>query len=242
MKKIVFVLSGGLVLWVFSIGGAVSDGVPNDDVTNNGQSSPPDLTEYSRPAIAADQPLLPSAILANLPISVIDPVINNTDPNLKNTDTFGDGEPSIAINPSNTDQIVITAFSGSRWQPRDGPGSPVPGAALWYSIDGGNTFTKSFSIQVPPDYTLAGHIVGGAAGCPCDQTIDYDRSGRVSGTFLTVGPTNVYSATATLPDLIWGWVFRLTDGSTQRTNQFAAANADQPWLVINRDPAIAAQD
>jgi hypothetical protein len=39
-------------------------------------------------------------------------MLNNTNLNLKNTDTFNDGETSIAVNPRHPNQIVITAFSG----------------------------------------------------------------------------------------------------------------------------------
>src|SRR5215469_1924707 len=61
------------------------------------RSSPPDTTQYSRPAVPDDNapggrralgpsPLGPSAIFPSVFVS--DVVVNNTDPNLKNTDTF----------------------------------------------------------------------------------------------------------------------------------------------------------
>ena len=78
-------------------------------------------------------------------------VVNNTDPNLTNTDTFNDGETSITANPANPNEVVITAFSGS-W------GANAP---LWQSTDGGNIWTKQFTIPAPPGIA--------AGGCPCDQ-------------------------------------------------------------------------
>src|SRR2546423_8083149 len=39
-----------------------------------------------------------------------DVVVNNTDTTLNASDTFGDEEPSIAINPANPNEIVITSF------------------------------------------------------------------------------------------------------------------------------------
>ena len=79
------------------------------------RDAPPDTTPYERPTVREDFapkgtrpiPLLPG-------LFIVDAVVNNTDPNLKNTDTFNDGETSIAVNPRDPDQIVITAFSG-RW-------------------------------------------------------------------------------------------------------------------------------
>ena len=64
---------------------------------------------------------------------IVDAVVNNTDPNLTNTDTFNDGETSIAVNPESPGEIVITAFSGS-W------GANAP---LWHSTDGGNIWTNN---------------------------------------------------------------------------------------------------
>src|SRR5262249_19224596 len=78
------------------------------------RDAPPDLTPYWRPAIPEDSaPGGISAIPQTLGIFVVDPVVNNTDPNLMNTDTFNDGETSITVNPANPNEIVITAFSGS---------------------------------------------------------------------------------------------------------------------------------
>ena len=103
------------------------------------QSSPPDLTTYFRDALPAD----------NIPMNleeyegvfqtptVVDVVVNNTDTILKTTDTFNDGEPAIAVNPSDPNEIVITAFSGS-W----GANAPI-----WRSTDGGGTWTKSFTVS-----------------------------------------------------------------------------------------------
>ncbi|MDP9184790.1 MAG: hypothetical protein M3O29_03860, partial [Actinomycetota bacterium] len=65
---------------------------------------------------------------------LVDPVVSNTNPDLKNTDTLTDWEPSLAVNCCT---IVITTFSGT-W----GSGN----APLWRSRDGGVTWTKAYSI------------------------------------------------------------------------------------------------
>ena len=191
---------------------------------NDGRDAPPDLTPYARPSIREDHIRLPRTG-QTVTSMVVDVVVNNTDTNLQNTDTFGDSETNIAINPANTNEIVITAFSGS-W----GTNSP-----LWHSTDGGNTWTKRFTIPVPP-------LASGTGGCPCDQSVDYGRGNRMSGTFLSFSPTDVYSGTTTNPAAAaaWGW-FTLA-GTAQRTNSTAIGNTDQPWLLINRDPFTSSQD
>jgi hypothetical protein len=150
-------------------------------------------------------------------LTVVDTVVNNTDPNLTNTDTFNDGETSIAINPRNPLDITITAFSGS-W------GATAP---LWRSTNGGQTWTKLFTIPVPPG-------AGGTAGCPCDQAVDYGMNNVLFGTFLTFSPTDVYSGTTTNPSSAAAWSWFTVAGVAQRTNlaPTSVGNADQPWLVF----------
>jgi hypothetical protein len=100
--------------------------------TESFQDAPPDITPYARPAMQVElaQAARTNAVVSNVTpsgavIRVIDTVVNNTNSNLTNTDTQNDGEPSIAINPANPKEIVITAFSGS-W------GANAP---LWHSMD-----------------------------------------------------------------------------------------------------------
>jgi hypothetical protein len=84
------------------------------------RDAPPDTTPYRRPAVREDFapkgirpiPLLPA-------VFIVDAVVNNTDPNLTNTDTFSDGETSITANPANPNEVVVTAFqeAGERMRP-----------------------------------------------------------------------------------------------------------------------------
>jgi hypothetical protein len=186
-------------------------------------SNPPDNNNYSRPAIPADRPISISSHTA----FIRDTIISNTNANLATTDTSNDGETSIAINPANPNEIVISAFAGS-W----GANAPI-----FHSTDAGATWTKQFTIPAPPGITT------GVIGCPCDQTFDYGRGGRLSGTFLA---GDLFSGTSTNPAQAasWGW-FLLPPANTvtQRTNTTnAVGNPDQPWLLVNRDPTTAAQD
>lgn len=195
---------------------------------DDARDSPPDRTHYVRPAVPADygtpgRPALPNVVT---PQAVVrDVIVSNTDATLTNTDTFGDGEPSIAINPSNPDEIAITAFSGS-W----GTNTPI-----FHSTDGGETWTKRFTIPAPPG-------VPSAINCPCDQTIDFDRNNNIAGTFLTFMPTDVYSGISTDLTNAGAWNWRVNMGVAQPTNSAGAGNVDQPWLLYNRDTALANQD
>jgi hypothetical protein len=184
---------------------------PNEPV----QSGPPDTTPYSRDAIPADVGRLYDEAHG----FVRDVVVSNTDPNLAHTDVFNDGETSIAIDPENPNHIVISAFSG-------GWGANAP---IWHSLDGGNTWTKQFTVPIPPG-------VPSVIGCPCDQTFDYGHSGRLSATFLSGGPTDVYTGSTFQPDVSAAWLWFLLGGVTQRTNLHGIGIADQPWLLVNRNP------
>lgn len=209
------------------------------------RSAPPDLTSYVRRAIPQDyapggKPALSPARVLERPIFpgvyLADAVVNNTDPNLTNTDKFNDTEPSIALNPATCverlplrdprgcREIVLLAFSGG-W---GGQGSFAP---LWLSTDGGATWTKEFTIPVPPD-------APGASGCPCDQTPDYGRSNQMSAAFLTSSSSgaNVYSGTTSNPHDSTQWNWWTSGGVAQQTNSYGFNNADQPWLQVNRDP------
>ena len=198
--------------------------------TESTRDAPPDLTPYVRSTVPEE--VGPRAIKAFLPIPggfIVDAVVSNTDPNLTNTDTFNDGETSIAVNPESPGEIVMTAFSGS-W------GANAP---LWQSTDGGSIWTKQFTVPAPPGIA--------AGGCPCDQAVDYGRNDQMSGTFLISGNGgfDVFSGTSTNPASAAAWNWLVIAGVTQMTNNLVPSsfgNSDQPWLLVNRDPTTATQD
>jgi hypothetical protein len=98
---------------------------------NGGRSWPFDSNVYVRAAIPEDYAVSRRKSVQAATVFVRDTVVSNTDPDLTNTDTFNDGETTIAINPANTNEIVISAFSGN-W----GPNSPN-----WQSTYGGKNWT-----------------------------------------------------------------------------------------------------
>jgi hypothetical protein len=236
-----------LIRWMLSGSLLAVVALPQVLAQESTRSEPPDLTNYYRAVLPQDyapggKPALPNRQPAGVPIFpnvyVADAVVNNTDPNLKNTDTFGDSEPSIAFNPATCieptvrpllgcQEIILLAFSGG-WA---GQNTFAP---LWFSNNGGTLWTKEFTIPVPPN-------VAGTSGCPCDQTPDFGRGNEMSATFLSSEP-NVYSGTTTDPTNSNAWNWLLVGGVAQRTNQFGVNIADQPWLLVNRDPGNAFQN
>jgi hypothetical protein len=196
-----------------------------------GRSTPRDSTHYTRPAIPADvaaPPAAPSALPTSTNLMrLFDVVVTNTDPNLKNTDSVEFGETSIAINPNNRNQIVISAFSAPSGT------NPVP---IWQSLDGGQTWTKQFSVPLPPGANFS--------GCPgtCDQTFDFGATAILYGTALS-GDGNIYSGSTTNPASAASWAWWVVGGVAQKTNFNATLNnSDQPWLIRNRGTSNAAFD
>lgn len=191
------------------------------DYKNEARDYPPDVTETARPALPQD--LYPGGHAARIPlppaISVVDVVVSNTNSNLKNTNTTSNSEPSIAIDPANTNNIVILAFSG-------GWGATAP---VWVSSNGGSTWSLDHTIPNPP---------GLPQNCPCDQDSDYGISGRLSATFLHRDTSGIdaYTSTTWDPTTQSAWTWYVSGGITQTTDQQGIGNTDQPWLLVNKDP------
>lgn len=181
-----------------------------------------------------------------------DVVVSNTDPDLKNTDTFLNAEPGIAIDPNDSRRIVISSFSGS-WSKLEN--DQFQNAPIWYSQNRGKLWTKEFTIPAPP-----GVNSGLVQTSPCDETFGFDRNGILYGAFLldgvpeggascslesevadadvnTVG--NVYSGATSDPTDPNSWQWLVVDGKTKPTNHHVA---DQPWLVVNKNPSQLQQD
>ena len=202
-------------------------------VPRRGAHDEPDLTHYYRAALPEDYlPLnriaLPESANAN--VFVRDAVVSNTNPALAASDTFGDSETSIAVNPANPNEIVLTAFSGS-WT----SSNPAP---LWHSLDGGSVWTKQFSVPIPTGRAST------ATGCPCDQTVDFSSGNKLSGVFQSGNYTDVFSGSTTnaASASSWNWLIG-SDARAVGLNLFpiSESETDQPWLLVNRDPVDASQ-
>jgi hypothetical protein len=233
MKQLALRTDNRAIAWTAFLALVVAGGITTPSrADDNMRSSPPDTTSYSRPAIAEDFDPLNAAGTADpgkavqFDVFVVDTVVNNTDSNLKLTDTFNDGEISIAVRPEHPEQLVITSFAES-WGVR---------APLWLSRNRGNTWTKEFTINPPPG-------AAGIAGCPCDQTVDFTRFKGLAGAFLTFSPTNIYSALNRNPAALTFNYFESAPGVAQATNHLDGVNdVDQPWLLVGPQPGASGEN
>ena len=248
------------VITPFAIETSVAAGNPAPSV----RSYPKDTTPYFRGVFAEDfqpkgNPAIPAEVQKGTPggkprgdksvsgsaslagasgpsIFIADTVVSNTNTNLTNTDTANDGETSIAVNPQNTNEIVISAFSGG-WG---------AAATIYHSTDGGLTWSQQ---GVPPPVNL-NSITG-----PNDWAFDYGRNNQLSGGILNdcvpnVGCSDVVTGTTTNPANTASWLWNLVGGppaATQRTNNLNPTSitnrtVDQPWTLVNRDTGTATQD
>jgi hypothetical protein len=143
---------------------------------------------------------------------------------VNNIDTEDGSEPSIAIDPTNPKNIVVHGGFGG-WN----------GNADYYtSSDGGLTWSRVNSIPPPPGAAATG-------GCPCDTTIDWGIDSTLYGAFLT-GATDIFSGSNTNPAASL-FTYFLSGGNAQLTDFNAGSfnGADQPWLIVNRDPTTSTQ-
>jgi len=194
-------------------------------------SVPKDRTSYWRQAVpedftAAAKLKVPMGSAPAAVVYVCDVVVSNTDQTLNANDFFGDEEPSIAINPANTNEIVILAFSGS-W------GGTAP---MWHSTNGGLIWTKSFTIPRPTGLSVFG---------PEDQAPDYGRNNQMAAVFLATDTnfnTDVYAGVTTDPATTASFNWPLVGGVAVSADFAAPGNNDQPWLLVNSDPINPNQD
>ncbi len=217
------ILSAAFTSWTQNTSEAGSTSLPPVS------SSPPDLTNYSRPAIANDlavsktsKTLSSNAALSSPGFTVVE-VPNATG-----------GEPDIAINPLNLNQIVIHTFAGGAWNSN---------AGNFISSDGGLTWT--LSAQIPPPTGVT--VLSG----PNDITQDYGLDGNLYGAYLTGVPAggacgtpnfDVYSASNTTPFTGGLFAYFTTTGIAQLTDFNGSQGcADQPWLLTNVDPTTPGQ-
>jgi len=139
--------------------------------------------------------------------TIRDIATDTTDPS-----NLADTEPSIAVNPTNTKEIVVVSFSENWGSATDAP--------VWHSTDGGVTWSKAKQIPQP---SLPGPPPVPTSG-PGDQKIAYDASGK-----LFVAELGLDSSLAD-----HDFVFRQTGTSTAALTPGAAYGNDQPHLDVDR--------
>jgi hypothetical protein len=158
-------------------------------------------------------------------VRVVDSIVSNTDPTLNANDMFPDWENSIGVNPQNTKEISMLGFADDF--------SQTTNAALFHTADGGATWTKFLSIPQPPGLPFS--FVN-------DQTQDWGRNRLGIAILAADDIVTVGAANPTTPS---GFSYFTVGGVAQLSNHLAPGSigdADQPWTLTNRDPAIATQD
>src|SRR5215471_460732 len=129
----------------------------------------------------------------------------NVIPKVRGDETLQDSEPSIAVNPQNPRQIVITAFT-----PAD-PG--LINSPIYFSADGGFTWTANFTMPFGPPPPPGSQF-------PKDQSVAYAAdSSEMYGAFMRGDTGNLQ-------------VFRTADPSSSAVLGVFGnlANIDQPWV------------
>ncbi len=214
---VVVVLLGLILSAAFTSWTQDTSGAGDSSLAAAVRSFPPDFTKYARPAIPGD--IMSKVKGSSAPGFFIVDVPNSSG-----------GEPDLAINPLNLNQIVVHAGFGG-WNGN---------APNEVSNDGGLTWTQVFQVPPPPG-------APNTVGCPCDITHDYGIDGNVYGAYLTGGsgspPVDIFSASNTNP--ILGGIFNyFLVGPNAQLTDFGSSlgNSDQPWLLTNRDPVTATQN
>lgn len=140
------------------------------------------------------------------------------------TNTYKDwgNEPSVAVNPLNTNQILVSSFAyGS---------SNSTGADVFYSSNGGTSFASSFTIIQPAS----------GIGIPNDWRFAYDSSGNLHGTVLGgCNACNIYAGSSSNPNGS-GWTW--SGGGAQINTASSTNNADQPWIALSGSKVYVAYD
>jgi hypothetical protein len=121
-----------------------------------------------------------------------------------------DGEPSIAVNPTNNMEIIALSFAEGWGQSTCKPEELNNKAPLWKSTDGGKTWQKQFILP----QTRAGQFG------PFDQSVSFDNSGHLVVTTMDDGKNDT--------------VYSQIDGSSDLVPGIAFGN-DQPIVDIDRN-------
>jgi hypothetical protein len=122
-------------------------------------------------------------------------------------------EPFVAVNPTNTNEIVVSSFAFGT--------ARNPDAALFYSTNGGTSWTLQFIVPSP----------SAGVAIPNDWTFAYDSAGTLHGAVLGGEPTpNVYQGMTTNPTSLAAWSW--TGGGTPVNTAASTGHADQPWIAL----------
>jgi hypothetical protein len=136
-------------------------------------------------------------------------------------------EPYVTVNPTNTNQIVVSSFAFGA--------PPNADASFFYSTNGGTSWTAQFSVPQP----------SAAVTIPTDWNFDYDSAGTLHAAVLgcsgaKCANNNVYFGTTTNPTTPAAWTW--TNAGAQINTAPSSGNADQPWLKLSGNNVLVAYD
>jgi hypothetical protein len=128
-------------------------------------------------------------------------------------------EPSVAVNPLNPMQVVVSSFAF---------GTPInTNASIFYSTTGGSSWSTQFSVPDP-----------NSVGIPNDWNFQYDSTGKLHAAVL--GGGNIFQGATTDPTSLAAWTWT---GSEAPINTTASlTNADQPWIAVRGGKVFVAYD
>jgi hypothetical protein len=150
------------------------------------------------------------------------------------TNTYKDwgNEPSIAVNPTNPNDVFISSFSF-------GTSSTAAGADVFYSTNGGSSWTSQLSIPAPANGTII----------PNDWRFAYDSTGTLHGAILggatcgSAGVCNVFQGSTANPTSLAAWSYTGGGTAINAINNAASLNhADQPWIAVSGNRVFVAYD
>ena len=188
------------------------------------------------PGLLAAMPAV-AGILVSAPIDVVGnvPLADFTTNNYAGQ-TYKDwgNEPFVAVNPLNTNQVVVSSFA-----PPVSTFSTTQGARIFYSIDGGANWTTQNLVPAPAS----------GVGVSADWNFAYNSAGIPHGAVLgcttpcnnVSAPTNVHQGmTANPAGGVGSWSY--TGGGATINIAASAGNADQPWIALSGSRVFVAYD
>jgi hypothetical protein len=163
-------------------------------------------------------------IIVNTPVDVIGNLSLAQFTGLRyGTRTYKDwgNEPFIAVNPTNTNDILISSFAYST-------SSTTSGANVFYSTNAGASWTAQFSVPSPTN----------GLTIPNDWNFTYNNSGTLHGAIL--GGGNIFQGATADPTSLAAWSY--TGGGARINIPASATRADQPWLALSGSNVFVAYD
>src|SRR5215470_15124839 len=138
------------------------------------------------------------------------------------TNTYKDwgNEPYVAVNPLNTSEILVSSFSYSS-------SSTSSGANVFYSTNGGTSWTSQFSVPAPANDDVV----------PNDWNFAYNSAGVLHGSIL--GGGNIYQGATANPTSLAAWSYT---GGGAPINTVSRGTSDQPWIALQGTNVFVAYD